>query len=221
MRNGVGDDRADARHDVEVDPDGLERHDDVGEEDRGVGAEAADRLQRDLGDHRGVGAGVEHGGAGSRSARYSGRARPAWRMNHTGVCGTGSRRQARTKAESGGALARVAPGRGSAGGGSARRVVTRPSLPREGRPRRACTGLSDPGGTSAAEEVTPCRRRPAGQVRWCTPCGDEQVFEVPPCEDGHGEDCPDLACVGCGSAVVVGLVLAAVDRGAVLAARAA
>ena len=36
----------------------------------------------------------------SRRARYSGRARPAWRMNQTGVCGTGSRRQALRKAES-------------------------------------------------------------------------------------------------------------------------
>ena len=32
----------------------------------------------------------------SRSARYSGSDRPACRMNHTGVCGTGSRRQARS-----------------------------------------------------------------------------------------------------------------------------
>ncbi len=32
-----------------------------------------------------------------RAARYSGSARPAWRMNHTGVRDTGSRRQARTR----------------------------------------------------------------------------------------------------------------------------
>ncbi len=43
-------------------------------------------------------------------------------------------------------------------------------------------------------------------VRWCSPCQAEQAFELPPCEDGHGADCPDLACVECGSAVVVGLV---------------
>ena len=42
-------------------------------------------------------------------------------------------------------------------------------------------------------------------VRWCSPCGGEQLFEVPPCEDGHGEDCLDLSCVECGHAVVVGL----------------
>ena len=47
-------------HDVEVDADRLERHDDVGEEDRRVDAVAADRLQRDLGDEVGRRAGVEH-----------------------------------------------------------------------------------------------------------------------------------------------------------------
>ncbi len=35
-----------------------------------------------------------------RTARYSGSERPACRMNHTGVCATGSRRQAARKAES-------------------------------------------------------------------------------------------------------------------------
>ena len=32
-----------------------------------------------------------------RAARYSGSERPAWRMNHTGVRVTGSRKQARTR----------------------------------------------------------------------------------------------------------------------------
>ena len=36
----------------------------------------------------------------SRSSRYSGSDRPAWRMNHTGVRSTGSRRQARTRSGS-------------------------------------------------------------------------------------------------------------------------
>ncbi|MCP9965823.1 hypothetical protein [Actinomadura madurae] len=36
-------------------------------------------------------------GTPSRTRRYSGRERPAWRMNHTGVCGTGRRRQASRK----------------------------------------------------------------------------------------------------------------------------
>jgi hypothetical protein len=48
-------------------------------------------------------------------------------------------------------------------------------------------------------------------VRWCAECRAEQLFEVPPCADGHGSDCPDLACTGCGSAVVVGTVLAVVE----------
>ncbi|GAA1385448.1 hypothetical protein GCM10009661_68670 [Catellatospora chokoriensis] len=35
----------------------------------------------------------------ARSDRYSGRERPACRMNHTGVCGTDCPRHARTNAE--------------------------------------------------------------------------------------------------------------------------
>lgn len=46
-------------------------------------------------------------------------------------------------------------------------------------------------------------------LRWCSACRAEQEFEVPPCDDGHGADCPDLACVTCGAAVV----LAVVDAG--------
>jgi hypothetical protein len=47
------------------------------------------------------------------------------------------------------------------------------------------------------------------QVRWCSDCAGETLFEVPPCEDGHGEDCLDLACVDCGAAVSVGVLLVA------------
>ena len=36
----------------------------------------------------------------SRTARYSGSDRPAWRMNQTGVCSTGSRRAALTRSGS-------------------------------------------------------------------------------------------------------------------------
>ncbi|GAA3785332.1 hypothetical protein GCM10022403_020130 [Streptomyces coacervatus] len=39
-------------------------------------------------------------GMPSRTLRYSGSERPACRMNHTGVCGTGSRLHAFMKAES-------------------------------------------------------------------------------------------------------------------------
>src|SRR5438034_225706 len=53
----------------------------------------------------------------SRTARYSGSERPAWRMNHTGVRSTGSRRAARTRS---GAV--IAP-QGSYRCGGARPVV--------------------------------------------------------------------------------------------------
>lgn len=37
----------------------------------------------------------------------------------------------------------------------------------------------------------------------CATCQTEMPFEMPPCEDGHGEDCPELFCTGCGSAILV------------------
>lgn len=40
----------------------------------------------------------------------------------------------------------------------------------------------------------------------CSTCGDERLFEQLPCIDGHGPDCPELACVGCGTAVLIGAV---------------
>ena len=56
----------------------------------------------------------------SRTRRYSGSERPACRMNHTGVCCTGSRRQARRKA-----LEARSGWAGAARGAE----VTRPMLP--------------------------------------------------------------------------------------------
>ena len=47
----------------------------------------------------------------------------------------------------------------------------------------------------------------ARDVRWCAECRDERPFETPPCEDGHGLDCLDLACVDCGLAIVVGVLV--------------
>lgn len=38
-------------------------------------------------------------------------------------------------------------------------------------------------------------------IRRCPECDDEVAFERPDCLDGHGPDCPDLACTGCGLAV--------------------
>jgi hypothetical protein len=35
----------------------------------------------------------------------------------------------------------------------------------------------------------------------CRDCGTTQEFVTPICEDGHGDDCPDLMCVVCGLAV--------------------
>lgn len=59
----------------------------------------------------------------------------------------------------------------------------------------------------------------SASVRWCASCTTETVFEVPPCEDGHGEDCLDLCCSACGHAVVVGVLLTPAE--AVLEVRAA
>jgi hypothetical protein len=42
------------------------------------------------------------------------------------------------------------------------------------------------------------------EFRTCPSCGDERRFEAPPCPDGHGGSCPELACVDCGTAVLVG-----------------
>ncbi|MCX4470916.1 hypothetical protein C5N14_16255 [Micromonospora sp. MW-13] len=38
---------------------------------------------------------------------------------------------------------------------------------------------------------------------YCDTCGGVQPFEAPPCADGHGADCPELACTGCGAAVLI------------------
>ncbi len=46
------------------------------------------------------------------------------------------------------------------------------------------------------------------EMRWCPECAQETAFELPPCEDGHGPDCLDLACVQCGHAVVLGVLAA-------------
>lgn len=43
------------------------------------------------------------------------------------------------------------------------------------------------------------------EMRFCVGCQDERSFEAPPCDDGHGLDCLDLACVECGFAIVVGI----------------
>ncbi|GAA3294270.1 hypothetical protein GCM10020295_18350 [Streptomyces cinereospinus] len=85
-------------------------------------------------------------GTPSRTFRYSGRERPACRMNHTGVCGTGSRLHALRKAESYVAvgcwpvgLPLALTGKVSHGGGGG--TAGRPGYGRSGRIR------TDPGGS--------------------------------------------------------------------------
>jgi hypothetical protein len=38
---------------------------------------------------------------------------------------------------------------------------------------------------------------------YCDTCEGVQPFEAPPCLDGHGVDCPELVCTGCGLAVLI------------------
>lgn len=42
---------------------------------------------------------------------------------------------------------------------------------------------------------------------FCSICGDDRRFERPPCADGHGDECPELACTDCGAAVLTGGLL--------------
>ncbi|MET8351405.1 MULTISPECIES: hypothetical protein [unclassified Micromonospora] len=43
----------------------------------------------------------------------------------------------------------------------------------------------------------------SGRELYCDVCEGVTPFEVPPCVDGHGTDCPELICTGCGAAVVI------------------
>jgi hypothetical protein len=38
---------------------------------------------------------------------------------------------------------------------------------------------------------------------YCDTCESVQLFEVPPCVDGHDADCPELVCTGCGTAMLI------------------
>lgn len=40
-------------------------------------------------------------------------------------------------------------------------------------------------------------------LRHCPRCGDERAFETPPCVDGHGPECTELACRDCGTALLL------------------
>lgn len=52
-------------------------------------------------------------------------------------------------------------------------------------------------------------RRLSVELRHCSVCGDERLFERPPCAD-ECDDCPDWACVDCGVGIVIGWSEAAV-----------
>ena len=45
---------------------------------------------------------------------------------------------------------------------------------------------------------------PTVLMRWCSTCRVDVAFEQPECLDGHDGDCPELVCVECGDAVLVG-----------------
>ena len=85
------DHRADALDELDVDSHAEDRGHDVREQHGGVDVVAPDRLQGHLGAELGRARELEEE-CRSRSARYSGNERPAWRMNQTGVRSTGSRR---------------------------------------------------------------------------------------------------------------------------------
>ena len=104
VRTGCSDDGPAALHDVERDAQPGERRRDVREQDRRVHAQAADGLERDLG-AEGASRVISMRVARSRILRYSGSARPAWRMNQTG-------RRVHGQAASGAQEAGVGAGRG-------------------------------------------------------------------------------------------------------------
>jgi hypothetical protein len=41
------------------------------------------------------------------------------------------------------------------------------------------------------------------EFRWCPGCSVQTLFEQPPCDDGHGDDCLDLACMECGFGITL------------------
>ena len=47
---------------------------------------------------------------------------------------------------------------------------------------------------------------------FCPDCLVEQAFEAPVCEDGHGADCPELCCLECSTAVLVGGLVDLIDE---------
>jgi len=42
---------------------------------------------------------------------------------------------------------------------------------------------------------------------YCAVCEAEVVFDAPPCPDGHDQECPELLCTGCGTAIFIAPVV--------------
>jgi hypothetical protein len=47
---------------------------------------------------------------------------------------------------------------------------------------------------------------------YCPTCARECLAEMPPCRDGHGDQCPDRACIECGTALLLDAPLFAAAR---------
>ncbi|TCB97854.1 hypothetical protein E0H26_09630 [Micromonospora zingiberis] len=47
---------------------------------------------------------------------------------------------------------------------------------------------------------------------YCDTCACLRPFEVPPCLDGHGSACPELACIRCGTALILAPALTSLRR---------
>jgi hypothetical protein len=45
--------------------------------------------------------------------------------------------------------------------------------------------------------------RAAAVLRWCSCCAATREFVALECVDGHGEDCPEHACIVCGVALLL------------------
>ena len=149
----LGDDRADAGLDLDVQPGDDERQHDVGEEDRGVHPVPADRLQGDLGDQVGVLARLEH--------RRPGAQRPVLRQRPAGLAHEPDRGPAHRQAAGGADEVRV--GGQNRPNGSGATVTTGHSPRRRGAARRARRSSASPGcvrrvGRGVLSGGLPCAR---------------------------------------------------------------
>lgn len=86
------DDRAGTGHDVEVDSGGLERDDDVGEQDCGVDVVAPHRLHGDFTDHRRIEARLEHSVIGTNGTVFRQGSAGLPHEPHGATCGRASGR---------------------------------------------------------------------------------------------------------------------------------